>query len=47
MLDMIAEKTSVEQKNATENTQHLDGYMMDKNGGVLATLTTLSASVVE
>lgn len=47
MLDMIDDKTSVEQTNITKNTQHLDGDMMDKNGGVLATLTTLSASVVE
>ena len=47
MLDMIDEKTSVEQTNTTKNTQHLNGDMMDKNGGVLATLTTLSASVVE
>ena len=43
MLDMIDDKPSVEQTNITKNTQHLDGDMMDKNGGVLATLTTLSA----
>ena len=47
MLDMIAEKTSVEQTNTTDNTEQNDSNMIDENGGVLETLTTLSASVVE
>jgi|AntAceMinimDraft_12_1070368.scaffolds.fasta_scaffold96393_1 hypothetical protein len=47
MLDMIDEKTSVEQTNATNKTEHNDSNIFDKNGGVLETLTTLSASVVE
>lgn len=47
MLDMIDEKTSVEQTNTTENTQKTSNNIMDSNGGVLATLDTLSASVVE
>ena len=47
MLDMINEKTSVEQTNTTNNTMQNDSSMSDKNGGVLETLTTLSASVVE
>ena len=47
MLDMIAEKTSVEQTNTTDNTVQNDNIVFDANGGVLETLTTLSASVVE
>jgi hypothetical protein len=47
MLDMINEKTSVEQTNTTDNTELNDSNMFDENGGVLETLTTLSASVVE
>jgi hypothetical protein len=47
MLDMIDEKTSVKQKNTTDNTQNTSNNLFDENGGVLATLDTLSASVVE
>ncbi len=47
MLDMIDDKTSVEQTNTTDNIEQNDSNMFDENGGVLETLTTLSASVVE
>ena len=47
MLDMIDEKTSVKQKNAKNDTEQDDSNMFDESGGVLATLTTLNASVVE
>ena len=47
MLDMIDEKTSVEQTNTTESIEQNDSNIFDANEGVLATLEVLGTSVVE
>ena len=47
MLDMINKEVSVEQNNATENTQKSNENMLNNNRGVIASVETLQSSVKE